>query len=184
MIDYFTRADFRRFATNMQVQDREALMKRAEERSPHGATFLSHSSKDKDALPGVVRILENHGASVYIDKKDPTLPPYTNKDTANTLRQRVSQSRRFVLLASENSKESRWVPWELGLADGFKNNNKIALFPVVEKSTDTAWISWEYLGLYDRIVYGDLKGYNEKVWMVLDKKQNTATELARWLRDY
>lgn len=168
----------------MQLQDREALIARAQERSPQGATFLSHSSKDEDALTGVVRILENHGANVYIDKKDPTLPPYTSKETAQTLRTRVSQSKRFILLASENGKDSKWVPWELGLADGFKNNNKIALFPVVENSTDTAWISREYLGLYDRIVYGDLEGHEKKVWMVLDKKPNTATELSWWLKDY
>ncbi len=86
------------------------------------------------------------------------------------------------MLASENSKESKWVPWELGLADGYKGTNKIALFPAVEETYKTAWTSWEYLGLYDRIVWGKLEGHDNKVWMVLDEAKNTAIELSSWLK--
>ncbi len=38
------------------------------------------------------------------------------------------------------------------------------------------------MGLYDRIVWGKLKGYEKEVWMVLDEVDNTATELSAWLR--
>lgn len=76
---YTTREEFRGFATDINLKERTNVRKRAEDRSPQGAIFLSHSSKDDDLLTGAIHILENHGASVYIDKKDPELPPYTNK---------------------------------------------------------------------------------------------------------
>lgn len=181
MINYYTRSQFVSFGDSLDAQMRTEIRKRAEGRSPSNATFLSHSSKDSDVLVPVIRILESHGASVYIDKKDPALPPYTSKKTAMVLRDRIGQAKKFVLLASENSKDSRWVPWELGIADGRKSESNIAIFPVLEKQGDTQWMSWEYIGLYDRIVYGDLNGYSEPVWMVLDYRENIATELRQWL---
>lgn len=182
MLSYTTKDEFVSFAADMNLRERTELRERAEDRSPNGATFLSHSSKDNELVAGAIRILQGHGATVYIDKKDPSLPPYTNKETASTLKTRIKQSKKFVLLASENSKESKWVPWELGLADGYKSSSQIALFPAVEKRQQTAWTSWEYLGLYDRIVWGTLQGHQKEVWMVLDETKNTATELSEWLR--
>lgn len=182
MVDYISRGEFLSFSASMNVQDREILREQVENRSPNGATFLSHSSKDKEIVMGATRILTLHGASVYTDKKDPDLPPYTSKETAAKLKNRINQSKKFVLLASENSKESKWVPWELGIADGYKNRNQIALFPAVDDPQKTAWTSWEYLGLYDRIVWGKLNGYEKEVWMVWDEVRNVATELSSWLK--
>lgn len=182
MARYITRAEFRDFATRLPLNEQHTLRKRAQERSPQGATFLSHSSKDDDLVMGAVLVLENHGASVYLDKIDPELPPYTNKDTAAKLKERIDQTRKFVLLASKNSQESKWVPWELGVADGYKTVRNIALFPAVDQADQTAWTTWEYLGLYDRIVWGKLGGYEKEVWMVLDERINTAVELSEWLK--
>lgn len=184
MVEYATRDLFLRFQREVSPQAQQVIRESAENRSPDGATFLSHSSKDAELVVGAIRVLEGHGAAVYVDKKDPSLPPYTSTETASTLRTRINQSNKFVLLASENSKQSKWVPWELGLADGFKGKSRIALFPTVESHSATAWTSWEYLGLYDRIVWGGLRGKEKNVWMVWDKVRNTATELSEWLKQY
>lgn len=181
MIDYPTRSELEGFAKEITLNEQVTLRKRAEDRSPSGATFLSHSSNDADLVVGAIRVLEGHGATVYIDKKDPTLPPYTNKDTARKLKDRIRGSKKFVLPASKNSKESRWVPWELGLADEQKGQARVAIFPAVDAQQDRSWTSWEYLGLYDRIVWGDLEGYAKRVWTVLDERKNQATELRSWL---
>lgn len=117
MIEYVTRSDFLEFAANLNENEQASVRKTAEDRSPEGATFLSHSSNDQELVVGAVRLPTGHGATVYIDKKDPALPPYTSKETAIGLKKRIRQSRKFVLLASKNSKDSRWVPWELGIAD-------------------------------------------------------------------
>ena len=182
MVSYTTKAEFRSFAEEITPSDRARVRKLAEERSPQGTTFLSHSSRDDDLVVGAIRILENHGATVYVDKVDPELPPYTDKQTAAKLKTRIEQARKFVLLATKNSKESKWVPWELGVADGYKGLGRIALFPAVETASETSWTSWEYMGLYDRIVWGNLQGHDKPVWMVLDETENTAQKLSAWLR--
>ncbi|AKK01413.1 hypothetical protein VM99_26395 [Pseudomonas chlororaphis] len=148
------------------------------------STFLSHSSKDKEVLPGAIQVLQNHGASVYIDEIDPEMPPYTSEETAALLKQRIAQTKRFVLLTTKNSKESRWVPWELGIADGAKGLSKIAIFPASDSAYDDSWVSWEYLGLYQRVVWGLLQGHPQELWMVLDTKANTAVPLKDWLAGY
>jgi TIR domain len=178
-----------RFATKAQLRERvgkgtlneRTILAKAQKQSVLGSTFLSHSSADEDIVAGTIQLLEEHGGSVYVDKKDTTLPPYTSEETAATLKERIRESRRFVLIASKNSQRSTWVPWELGVADGVKTLKNIALFPASDSADDTTWASWEYLGLYHRIVFGDLKGFLEPVWMVLDAKKNTATELRSWL---
>lgn len=181
MIDYITKDELRGFAAQLNVNEQASVRKSASSRGPEGATFLSHSSKDQDLVVGAIRVLEGHGAKVYIDEVDPEMPPYTTEETAGLLKKRIGQTKKFVLLASENSKDSRWVPWELGVADGYKGLEKIALFPAANKSHEQAWASWEYLGLYRKIVWGDLQGYQKRVWMVLDEKKNTAIELGKWI---
>jgi hypothetical protein len=86
-----------------------------------------------------------------------------------------------VLLASNNSKDSRWVPWELGIADEHKGLRRVAILPAVDTISETAWTGWEYLGLYDRVIWGDLEGEKDRVWMVLDEKNMTANKLSTWL---
>lgn len=181
MKSYTTKAELRQFGEEILTEARVNLRKAAKDRSPINATFLSHSSKDEDLVAGTIRILTNHGALVYTDKIDPTMPPYTTKETASKLKTRISQSKKFVLLATANSKDSKWVPWELGIADGYKGLNHIALFPAVEERNDTSWTSWEYMGLYLRIIWGEIEGYPKPMWIVLDESENTATPLGKWL---
>ncbi|MDK7587468.1 toll/interleukin-1 receptor domain-containing protein [Alcaligenes faecalis subsp. phenolicus] len=182
MVRNITRAELREIKDSLSVNDQQALRIEASSRSLSGSTFLSHSSKDQELVVGAIRILENHGGQVYVDEVDPAMPPYTTDETAQLLKQRIYQTNRFVLLASKNSQDSRWVPWELGIADGTKGLGKIALFPASDSTDDDTWASWEYLGLYRRIVWGDLQGYEKPLWMVLDKKKNTATPLSTWLK--
>jgi hypothetical protein len=181
VIEYITKSELQNFASSLSSGEQVRIRKAAASRTLSGATFLSHSSKDEELVVGAMKVLEGHGATVYVDEIDPEMPPYTTEETANLLKGRIRETKRFVLLASKNSKESRWVPWELGVADGNKGIAKIALFPATDSSQDKAWASWEYLGLYKRIVWGDLQGHEKKLWMVLDEKKNIATPLSDWL---
>jgi hypothetical protein len=188
MISYLTKAELREWSEswNKIPSEREQLRKSLSEsqnRSLNGSTFLSHSSQDDELMPAVVRLLENHGAKVYLDKRDPTLESQTPREIANTLRQRIRATKKFVLFTTNNSMESKWVPWELGLADDAKGTGAVALLPAVEKAFEFQWTEQEYLGIYDRIIWGDLKGYNEPLWMVWNFVENTATPLSRWLAD-
>lgn len=182
MIRFATKAELRGYASDLTITEQVSLRKSASSQPLEHATFLSHSSNDKDLIVGAIKVLEGHGARVYIDEIDPDMPPYTSEETAGILKSRIQQTKRFVLLASANSKDSRWVPWELGLADGYKGVDKIALFPAAESSSEPDWASWEYLGLYHRIVWGNIRGRTDPLWMVLDHRRFSATPLNDWLR--
>jgi len=182
LVDFITSAELRGFAGRRTPDEQARIRMIAQSRSPDGATFLSHSSKDHDLVVGAIVVLEGHGAKVYIDEIDPEMPPYTSAQTANLLKTRILQSKKFVLLTSMNSKDSKWVPWELGLGDAYKNLANIALFPSSDSAHDKSWANSEYLGLYDRIVWGKHSDYPKEIWMVWDHRKNTATELSAWLK--
>jgi len=177
---YLTASDLRAQVPG-HLNERAALEKRATEASVSQSVFLSHSSKDAEHLAGAIALLEKHGGMTYIDKKDASLPPATDTSTAEKLRQRIKDCRKFVILTSENSKDSRWVPWELGLADGHRTPANVAILPTVI-SGDHKWTEQEYLGLYRRITYGKLEGHSGDVFMVWDHITNRASELSVWLR--
>ena len=158
------------------------LLKEASKHPQDKDVFLSHSSADVGYIPGVVGFLQQHGASVYVDNGDATLPEYTNSETGNILRSRVKGCPRFVLLVSENSKGSRWIPWELGLADGFKGLYSVALLPIAQSSTESNWVQLEYLGLYPRIVKVYLQGDAEPSWCVRSPKSGRFWLLHVWLK--
>ena len=168
---------------NKEIQSPRLLVEASSTKS--GKTvFLSHSSKDKVHLPAVISILQNHGGNVYIDSQDDRLPTTPNRETAEILRGTVTSCRRFVLFVTTNSKDSRWIPWELGLADGEKGQWPVALFPIAEKSFEQKWSEAEYLGLYQRIVWGQIKDVTQKnEWIVLNHEKNTAVTLRRWLTE-
>lgn len=158
-----------------------SLLKSASEK--FGKTvFLSHSSKDHELLPGVVLILENHGGRVYVDERDNELSGANGLAAAVRLRDVVKTCYKFVLFVTERTKDSKWIPWELGLGDGNKSPNNVAIFPSAERRYDQSWSEQEYLGLYHRIIWGNFTG-KEPEWLVLDHRQNTAVGLRDWLRN-
>jgi len=132
-------------------------------------------------MPGVVRILENHGATVYLDKKDSTLLSKRPREIAIVLRERISSCKKFIVFASINIKDSKWVPWELGLADGYKKPRNVCLFPAPDSKSEYKWTEQEYLGIYDRIVWGKIEGEAKDRWLVWNHVDNTAVGLADWL---
>lgn len=146
------------------------------------SVFLSYSSKDSDKIPFIIKVLRKHGGLPYIDKGDNRLPETPSVKTARILKDAIINCKRLVVFVTTNSKDSKWIPWELGIGDGAKTNLDVALFPAAEKAYDTKWIEQEYLGLYRRITWGELEGYEEKLWMVYDHINNKAVRLVDWLK--
>lgn len=176
-----TKSELLRISREMPLKEQASLRKSAKTTTIEGSTFLSHSSKDTEAVVAAIAILKNHGAKVYVDEVDPTLPPFTTQETAKKLKKRITQCARFVLLASEKSKNSRWVPWELGIADGKKGLARIATFPVGEDAGSDDWANWEYMGVYRKIVWGKLKEDTHSRWLVWNEDENTAIPLRKWI---
>lgn len=181
MPDYLTRGDTDRFRSSVGRSAYNEKLYAAQRRLPDGLTFLSHSSKDNELVPAVIMILEGHGAQVYVDTKDPTLSSHSGREVAMQLRSRIKKCKKFIVFVTENIKDSKWVPWELGLSDGYKHTSNTVVFPGVEDALKTSWLHQEYLEAYDRIVWGPMVGQPESVWMVWNQEANTACTLREWL---
>jgi hypothetical protein len=161
----------------------ESLHKSASlENSLKKRIFLSHSHHDRDSIPGVIEFFADWDAGVDVDTGETQLPNPPSPETAKILRVRIKAAPHFVVLLSPKSYESGWIPWELGLADGLKGNGPVALLPSSESPSDNFWQKREYLGLYPRIIFGTLNGYEDSVWQVFDPTDNKSWDLGSWLR--
>ncbi len=121
--------------------------------------FLSHKHNDLEEereAAGVIELLEEHDAIVYIDSMDKTLPTETSGETAERIKEVIKNCDKFILLATDKAIESYWCNWELGIGDVHKFMSHIALLPVKEKdSYDNKYKGNEYLEIYPRIDYRD-----------------------------
>lgn len=111
--------------------------------------FLSYRRKDSQYVKPIVEILKNLGAKIYIDYLDESLPEIPNSETAAILRSRIQKSNKFILMATPNSSESKWIPWELGLGDGFVSYNNVAIMPITSYSAQ--WEEQEYYSIYSYV---------------------------------
>lgn len=137
--------------------------------------FLSHRHSENEKLIRQVRgFFASMGASLYIDWLDTDMPAVTSGETAAKLKQKINISDKFVVLATPDSIESIWMPWEIGLADQIKGLENIAILPVIFENK--TWDRREYYQLYSTI---------EKIgskWYVLEPGKYYGPELKEWLK--
>lgn len=119
--------------------------------------FLSHSIADAELVLGVKQLLEQQGATVYVDwSHDRQLDrSKVNADTAALLRTRMRQSKSLIYLATDAATSSTWMPWELGFFDGYRSGG-VAIMPLLDRETD-GFAGQEYLGLYPRVTKDNYK---------------------------
>lgn len=147
---YITESALRSYG---MVSEHVAKASRAEVRTATTpSVFLSHSHKDDALVRGAVMFLAGQGVTVYVDWLDNDMPEKTSPETALRIQNAIIVNTKFVLLATERSVLSRWVPWELGFADGKGKQRHMAIFPI---KPDFGVIGSEYLGLYARIELGE-----------------------------
>lgn len=180
MVQFTTFDDLKRFNKNLKTGS-QAILEASKTKS-HKDTFLSHSSKDAEYLPGVIELLENHGASVYCDLGDERMPETPTPETALIIKNQIKESRKLVVFITTNSKDSKWVPWELGIGDASLSMSNVALLPAATASYEQSWAKQEYLGIYRHIVWGTMQGDAQSSWLVYNYHDNTATKLRDWLR--
>ena len=136
--------------------------------------FLSHSHHDADLIEPILVLLAEEGVLVYVDWKDPTMPSMTSPETASTLKTRIKQCGKFLLLGTNNALESRWVPWELGIADAQNGMPNVAIIPVEDRSA--VWKGNEYIGIYSRV-----ETASDGKMAVFDPGKDRGMYLADWL---
>ena len=139
--------------------------------------FLSHSHKDADLVKSAIAFFLSQGIEIYVDWLDPDMPTVTSASTASKIKLKIKENHKFVVLLSSNAKDSKWVPWELGYADGVKAMSDIAIFPILRNSSDT-FNGVEYMALYPKIGLEGI-GYSQRT--VIEK--DTSISFARSLKD-
>jgi hypothetical protein len=144
--------------------------------------FLSYSSKDREALPPIMDRLAEEGLLVYVDRiADADLDPSSVDDnTAERLRLRIRHSRALFVLTSVSAAASRWVPWELGFADGA--NKRVAILPFIDtQPTPRSYSGNEYLKLYPYIDEYRNKASRSCLWANAPERPYEYCELRNWL---
>jgi hypothetical protein len=114
-------------------------------------TFLAHSSEDIELIKNIILYFQDLGAKPYIDKDDMELPSITSSNTATTLIANIKACNKFVVIITDNSINSKWVPWELGVANISKGYNNIAVLQIEGNVVDGECKNNEYLGIYSQI---------------------------------
>lgn len=147
--------------------------------SPGKQVFLSHSSSDDKYVTGVTSFLSEFGGKVYSDNGDKRLPKPPSPTTADILRGEIAKAQRMVVMISEGSANSGWIPWELGLADGKHGLNNVAVLPIAGTTVEEAWARREYLGLYPVIRYTTVK---DNLRWILDLPNGNYYFLSDWLK--
>jgi hypothetical protein len=158
--------------------------------------FLSHKHKDIEEIEetaGVIEMLEDLGAKVYIDSMDNKMPDQTTGQTASRIKEVIKYCNKFILLATAKAIESYWCNWELGIGDVHKFQSHIAILPIKEKGEyDFEYKGNEYMQIYSHIDYRDGTthymnngGVISKGYYVVDPKNKEGityiTALNTWL---
>jgi hypothetical protein len=138
----------------MKSMDSAAVLAESVEKVALNATFdvfLCHSIRDAELVQGAKSILEKQGLTVYVDWiVDPQMDrTAVTPATAGALRARLERCGCLLYLFSNNSKRSRWMPWELGFFDG--HDGSVAVLPIAPDAGGIDFGQEEYLGLYPKV---------------------------------
>lgn len=142
--------------------------------SVRATVFLSHSHDEAELIEPFLLMLNEEGVLVYVDWKDPTMPPMTTPETAVRLKDRIKLCRKFMILATNKALDSKWVPWELGIADAQNGIGNVAVIPVEDRGS--TWKGSEYIGIYGRVEPAS----NGKL-AVFEPGKQQGTYLSDWL---
>lgn len=142
--------------------------------------FVSHSAKDAELILGVKSIFEDLGYSPYVDWID---DPHLDRNnvtskTADVLRNRMRSSKSLMYVTTSNSDSSRWMPWECGYFDGFRQ--KVAIVPVLEPAS-SEFLGLEYLGLYPYCEKA--KGMDGIERLYVQKDKSIYTTFDNWVKN-
>lgn len=113
--------------------------------------FISHSFQDQETIEKLMKLFDNNGFKTYTDWNDNQLDrSNVTKGTALILKERLNCSKGLIYAYSTSSKVSKWVNWELGLADG--GNKYVFVLPIGDIDNDEDFTGEEFLQIYDQIV--------------------------------
>jgi hypothetical protein len=146
---YFTEQQLYRFADSPSLQARAAQFLNESVETARLSIFLSHSHKDRKKARGIIRYFASLGVEVYVDWNDRDMPRETSQVTAEKIKDRIVQFDLCMVLLTRNACGSKWVPWEIGVADVAKGESRVLVVPVVD--SHGSYYGMEFLRLYRRV---------------------------------
>ena len=115
--------------------------------------FLSYRHADQSTALGLVVDLDRQGRRVYVDVHDDTLVP-GQRDLDDALVTAINNSVTMIVIVSDETQGSWWVPWEIGVSTPFGKPR----------------------AMYEPQSYGPLPAYLEKL-----QRLRNSTEANSWV---
>lgn len=78
--------------------------------------FISHQKKDSDVANTVAEYLLNAGIDIYFDQYDKSIDRSDPQSVVTAIRRGIENSSHMLVIFSQNTFGSMWVPWEIGYA--------------------------------------------------------------------
>ena len=78
--------------------------------------FISHQKKDSDVAAKIAEYLLDAGIDVYFDQYDGSINRADSNSVINSIRTGIENSSHMLVIFSQNTFGSMWVPWEIGYA--------------------------------------------------------------------
>jgi hypothetical protein len=157
-----------------------AMLKESVDTTKNYDIFLSHSYLDREEIASLKMFIEDFGLSVYVDWiEDADLNRgNVTKRTAQVIKHRMKNCKSLIYAFSENSPNSKWMPWELGYFDGFKE--RVAVLPITNNGYNDNFLGTEYLSLYPYVTHNQIANTNNETLWIRDNPQKYIT-IERWL---
>ena len=105
-------------------------------------TFISHQKNDTGTATAIAERLKiTHGIGIYLDCFDNAA--VDGPALANHLKNQMGKCNNLIAVVSEATKDSWWVPWEIGVAS--EKNYPLATY-AVERTVLPGYLKiWPYL---------------------------------------
>ena len=129
------------------------LMKAYATHTEKSEVFLSYRHTDKATAWDLAYDLDRRGRRVFIDVHDNTLVP-GQEDLDDALVTAIDNARTMIIIISDETQGSWWVPWEIGVSTPFGKPR----------------------AMYKPKTYGPLPAYLEKL-----KRLQNSTEANSWV---
>jgi hypothetical protein len=105
--------------------------------------FLSHKSEDSEVAGAIAyRLKTQHQIDVYLDVIDRNLEK-SGPDLADYIRAEMEKCTQLLAVISAKTRESQWVPWEIGVAT--EKERPLASFVNPPATTPEFLRKWPYL---------------------------------------
>lgn len=120
-----------------------------------GVVFLSHSYKDWEIVKRIAVAFILKGYDPFLDWLDNRLINRNriNREGVEIIKEKIEKSSMFVYIASKGHGISKWMPWELGISYGLRN--EMYILPTNESEVRGGYKGQEYLAIHDHLVFSE-----------------------------